>query len=175
MLGNKFKDDYKKISEGKYKYIGNYYELPFDESQKKKTNWINLGFAVGFLIMMIFAGLVNQDSSRTFWVLFPYIFLFLPSAYMAIGAFSYWSVPLKMERADYIGSVIRLRHSATAIIVLSSINIILDFVFILLYHETVQIGKELIYMAGLAIMLAMGIFYGICYDKMFSKIQVLPS
>ena len=86
MIKNRFKDDYSWNARlnGKGRvvddicYTGYYYILPFSEKEKKKTNWINMAFAAILLVLQVVAGMVNQDSSRTFWVLYPYLFTFLP-------------------------------------------------------------------------------------------------
>ena len=85
MLKNSFKDDYSRFLRlnGKGRvvddicYIGDYYILPLDERQKKKTNLVNIGFAAVFFLIQIAMGMVNQDSSRTFWIVYPYLFIFL--------------------------------------------------------------------------------------------------
>ena len=109
MIKNRFKDDYSWSARlnGKGRvvddicYTGTYYILPFTEQEKKKSNWLNMAFAAVLLILQVAAGMVNQDSSRTFWVLYPYLFTFLPVFYFLVGAFSYWSDPLRMQQAQY--------------------------------------------------------------------------
>lgn len=86
MIKNRFKDDYSWNARlnGKGRvvddicYTGTYYILPFTEQEKKKSNWLNMAFAAVLLILQVAAGMVNQDSSRTFWVLYPYLFTFPP-------------------------------------------------------------------------------------------------
>ena len=74
MIKNRFKDDYSWNARlnGKGRvvddicYTGTYYILPFTEQEKKKSNWLNMAFAAVLLILQVAAGMVNQDSSRTF-------------------------------------------------------------------------------------------------------------
>ena len=54
MIKNRFKDDYSWSARlnGKGRvvddicYTGTYYILPFTEQEKKKSNWLNMAFAV---------------------------------------------------------------------------------------------------------------------------------
>ena len=86
MLKNKYKNDFQKTSRMDAKgrmvqdsiYIGDIYVLPFDEKKKKQTNRVTLGFAAAMVAIQLLAGMMNQDSSRTFWIVYPYLFIFLP-------------------------------------------------------------------------------------------------
>lgn len=178
MLKNKYKSDYQTISRmdarGRivqdYYYTGDYYRLPLDENGRKRTRIANFVFGIGMFLMLLAAGFINQDSSRTIWILMPYFCLFLPCAYMLIGAGSYWGAPVRMEHAVYNGTIIRMQRSCWGIIVVSAVNVVLDLVFIGLYHSTIQIGKECIYCALLGAVCVTGIAFGKYFDKVYTPV-----
>jgi hypothetical protein len=172
MIKNKYKDDYQRIAAGRYSYTGKYYTLPMDEKAKRKSGWVNLGTAAVFFVLEIAAGLLNPDSSRTAWIVFPYFFLFLPMSWMARGAFAYLGAPLKMERSCYQNSVIRMKHSCMAILILSGINAILDVLYIFLNRREIRTGLECLYLCCFLCMILTGILYGKNYDRMYGGIVI---
>lgn len=172
MINNKYKKDYERIETGQYKYVGRYYILPMTEIQKKKTNWFHAGFMSAFFVLLILAGLVNQDSSHTAWIVFPYLFLFLPSGYMAVGTFSYWNVHVRMQLSEYENSLMRLKKSCIAILVLSVFNILLDSIFLILHFSEINARKEGFYMLWLILLVILSIFYGKQYDRLYSNITI---
>lgn len=183
MLKNKYKDDYSRFLRlnGKGRvvpdisYTGDYYILPFEEGQKKKTAWGNLFFSVLLFGIQLLAGMLNQDSSRTFWIVYPYMFVFLPVAYMFLGAVSYFSVPLKMQKAHYETSLARLRHSCVGAMVLVGISGVLDIAYIILNRADLRIGMELGYLFLHVLFLLVAVFYGKYYDRMYGGIHLEKS
>lgn len=180
MIKNKYRSEYQATARltpgGKivqdYYYTGDYYCLPLDEAGKKKTRIMNFLFGLGMLTLVLAAGLINADSSRTIWIVIPYIFLFLPCAYMLIGAGAYWGTPLRMEHAAYNNSIIRMQRSCWGVIVLSIINAILDIVFIVLNHKTIDMGREVLYCVILVVLMAVGIAFGKYFDKVYVPVTM---
>ena len=179
MLGNKYKDDYKKTTyfgqDGKLKettyYEGKYFVLPYDEKVKKKNGITCLIFAVLFLIIFFAGGMINQDSSHTFWIVFPYLFIFLPAAYNLIGAISFLNLNIKMERAQYDGSIIRMKHSARGLLILGMLNIFLDCIYIFINRNTLNFLREFIYLLFIAFLCISVFMFGRLFDKMFYDIK----
>ena len=180
MIKNKYKNDYKVSPRMDYKgrivddyyYTGEYYCLSFDEKQKKRTRIYNMLFLIAFVTVWMIAGLINQDSSRTAWILFPYFFLLLPMIYFFNGAFGYWSVPLRMEKALYDTALGRMHRSGIGIIVMAIINIILDVIFIGLNIQTINIISELLYIGCLILVLLIGFIFAKFYDKTYANIVI---
>ena len=75
-MRNRYKDDYRETYRlndrgqrvREYEYVGRFYVLPFDGERKKKTAGVNLLYAAGLTAAAVFAGMLNPDSSRTFWI-----------------------------------------------------------------------------------------------------------
>lgn len=172
-MKNRFTSDYERIGAGNYRYIGKYFTLPMNEVQKKKAGWWNLVFVGLIFAAVVAAGLVNQDSSRTLWIAIPYFCLFLPVAYMGIGAVSFWQVPLRMEHSAYENSLMQMRRSCKGVILLDIINMFLVGIYLVIHrNHGVQTGREICYLACLFLIFVIGIGYGLLYDRLYSGIIV---
>lgn len=178
MLFNKYKDDYKQVQsiglDGKLRtvtfYEGSYFELPYDERQFKKNKAICFIFSFLFLLIYLGAGLINPDSSKTAWIVFPYFFLFLPVGFNLLGAFNLVGQKCRMEKAGYEESIIRLKRSSIAILVLSVFNIVLDLIFICINYKEINFVIEISYILILLMLIASVIAFGVKYDKMFGGV-----
>jgi hypothetical protein len=183
MIKNNYKDDYSRFlrlnRKGKVvpdiSYLGDYYVLPFDGKQKKRTGICNLFGAVLLLAVQITAGLMNQDSSRTFWIVYPYLFSFLPLVYMIAGAAKYFEVPLRMQKAHYETSLLRIRRSCIGTIVLVGMSAALDLVYMLLHHDAIRMGRELCYLGCHVVYLLIAVMYGRYYDRTYGSIRIEKS
>ncbi len=180
MLKNTYRDDYTPSAylndKGKLVkstiYNGDLYVLPFDAKQKRRTGLVNLGFSLLFGALFAGGGMVNQDSSHTFWIVFPYIFIFLPIGYFFLGAVSYFGTPLRMERAAYDGSLLRLRRSCLGAMVMTVISAALDILYLALYHDTIQVQRECVYLLFHILFLAAAVCYGKLFDRMYGGLTV---
>ncbi|MBQ0000765.1 MAG: hypothetical protein KBT01_04410 [Clostridiales bacterium] len=172
MIKNKYKEDYQRIKAGQYEYVGKHYRLPMDEAQKKRTAVWNFAAAAGFFLLELAAGLLNADSSRTAWIVFPYLFMFLPTAYMALGAYAFAGAPIRMEHSAYENSLVRLRRSVIAIMVLGGICILLDLIFIAIHFREINLQKELLYILCFTLAELLGLCYGKSYDRRFAGLAI---
>lgn len=183
MIKNRFKDDYSWHARlnGKGRvvddicYTGYYYILPFSEKQKKKTNWINMTFAVILLALQVAAGMVNQDSSRIFWVLYPYLFTFLPVFYFLVGVFSYWSDPLRMQKAQYETGIARMKRSCIGSMVMTVISVVLDIIYMVIHRGDMQTGKEFLYTGVLIAYIIVCVVFGRYYDRTYVGLRTEQS
>ncbi len=180
MLKNRYRDDYTpttylnekgKLVKGAV-YNGDMYVLPLDAKQKRRTGLVNLGFSLLFVALFAAGGMVNQDSSHTFWIVFPYIFIFLPIGYFFLGAVSYLGTPLRMERAAYDGSLLRMRRSCLGAMVMTVISAVLDILYLILYHDTIQVSGEGVYLLFHVLFLIAAVCYGKLYDRMYGGLAV---
>lgn len=183
MIKNKYKDDYTQSARLNERgrivddicYVGDYYIVPFDKEVKKKKSMVNLLTAMLLFAVQLVAGLLNADSSRTFWIVFPYMFVFLPIGYMFVGAVSDAGSPLKMQKAHYEMGLLRIRRSVIGAMVLVSINAVLDIVYILIHLEHVAIGKELTYLLCHIIFIGVAFLYGKYYTKTYGMLRIEKS
>lgn len=146
--------------------------LPLNEAEKKKAGIVNVAFGISMLLFTGIAGMINPDSSRTAWIVFPYLFLFLPCAYMLFGAHSFWGASCRMHRAVYQVSVMRMKHSCWGVIILAIMDIVLDIVYMLIHWKTLHCLKEISYCSCLSLVLIVGILFGKYFDKTYTPIQI---
>ena len=135
-----------------------------------------------FLLIFLGAGLINPDSSKTAWIVFPYFFLFLPIGFNLLGTFNLFGQKCRMEKAGYEESIIRLKKSSMAIMILAAVNIILDLIFSILgdiknsflificINHNINFVIEFSYIAILLLLIASVIAFGVKYDKMFGGV-----
>lgn len=180
MLKNRYEQEYETVfyhsPDGKRRkmtvYRGDYYALPFDQAKKRTCAACNFAAALFALGSLIGAGLANQDSSHTIWIVIPYLCLFLPVGYWFIGALFFCMAPLRMERPVYEGSLLRILHSCRGILVLAAGNLVLELVYLGLHHGTIHMGREGIYCGCLAALVVWVTGYGRWYDRMYQGIVV---
>ena len=180
MLINKYKNDYKQVQgfgrDGKLKtityYEGSYYRFPYDSGELKKNKICSLIFGLLFLALFVLAGSINADSSRTVWIVFPYLFIFLPIALFLLGVVSLFFIKDRMEKGEYEGSIIRMKNSGLAIFWVTIINIFLDVIFIIKNLKTIILGKEIFYIAILIILIITVLVFAKKYDKMFGGVYL---
>ena len=153
----------------KYKNDNRYYKLDINETEKKQVKLYNWIYFVGMLFFWVLAGLVNQDSSRTFYVLFPYYFIFLPIIYFGYGALNFSGTAVVMDGIAYDGSIRRMHRSGLGIIIWTGINILLDIIYIIVNFKTANLMREIIYSVLLLGVIAVGFMFAKFYDKNYSK------
>lgn len=172
-MKSRFHNDYERVAAGDYRYVGKFYTLPMDEKGKKKSSRINCIFVLLIAAAEILAGLLNADSSRILWIMIPYIGLFLPTAYMAMGAGAFVTVPLRMEHSAYENSLLRMKRSCIGIMILAGINGALDGLYIMLnLKQGIHIRVEVCYIGCMLGIVAAGVLFGIVYDRLYTGIQV---
>lgn len=172
MIKNRYKDDYERLEAGQYQYVGKHFALPMNPKEKKRAGVWNFLTVIAFFALEIGAGLLNADSSRTFWIVFPYLFLFLPTAYMLLGACSFWMAPVRMQHAEYQNSLVRLRRSCIAVLILGGVCILLDILFIALHFSEIHLLREFFYIFCFIMMEILGILYGKGYDRMYGGLVI---
>ena len=153
-------------------YQGDFYVLPFDEQQKRRTGILNVIWTIALWVIELGMGLINTDSSRTAWIVFPYLFVILPLGYMLYGAVSYIGAPVRMHRAHYETGLLRMKRSCIGAMVLTGIGAVLDLVYMVLHRGEIRMGMECIYLICHFLFLAVAFFFGKYYDRNYSGILI---
>ncbi|MCR4940516.1 MAG: hypothetical protein K5930_10495 [Treponemataceae bacterium] len=168
--------------------------LPFGVAEKRRKAVLNITFCILLLFLQIFGGSLNQSSSRTAWIFYPYVILFLPIAYFFSGALFFFKVSESLSRKEWEKSLARCKHSGIALLVLSALNAVLELVYIILNRgalfasasgalsgalpgvkagETLAGGisglMDIIYLAVFIFMSLVCLLYGIFFDRNFSR------
>lgn len=136
-LDKKYKDLFKvemvetrKGLKQKVIYTGKYYvaDMPKNDERRYKLCLVIIPFLIAALF--IFMGLLNNDGSRVFYVVMPYILQFLPISYMIISAVLLY-INEQLTEMQYDKSFIRYKSSATGVLILSFAAIMGEIVFVL--------------------------------------------
>ncbi|KIR03405.1 hypothetical protein P261_02220 [Lachnospiraceae bacterium TWA4] len=150
----------------------NIYVLNMNQEEKKKSARGNLIYVTGIAILHIAAGFLNQPSSRTFYVVYPYLIVFLPLIYAFLGVVTYYSATTRMSGRQYREGIQRIRRSLLGIMVLKVIGMLLDIVYLIRNFYQGFMEMEIIYLAFHILVIFGIILYGRYYDKTFTNIQI---
>ncbi len=150
----------------------NIYVLQMDQEQKRVSVRRSLLYAAGALVLHAAAGLLNQPSSRCFYVVFPYLFAFLPLIYALLGVLTYSGAAVRMSSRQYREGIRRIRRSLLGVFWLKVIGMVLDGVYLLRHFGEGNPGRELIYFLLHLPVIALIVLYGRYYDRTFADIQV---
>ena len=180
ILHNPYKDDYDHVPEmdkkGRFRdrffYAGDLYILPFDENLKKKTYLPCVLSFVGMMVAIIVEGCINQTSSRTLWVVLPYMTQFLPALFFLLGIVEYIGATPRMTRQQHDKGIGRMRFCAIALIVLSIISAICEVIYLIINRGDYVVWKELLYLFCHLLPIAASVLFGMYYNKHFSGITV---
>lgn len=156
-------------------YTGDYYVLPLDKKLKKKTAIFNFVYIFLVMIMMMFAGSLNTTSSRTAWIVFPYVFTLLPIGYMLSGAITYVKAPVRMQRVQYELGIERMRRSAIGIIIMTAMDAILDVIFLFTHWKQLILVRELLYLLSFVVIIVIIMFFRCFFNQYYSNFKLEPS
>jgi hypothetical protein len=161
----KYYKDYKLVSRilqnGKLgqeiEYTGRHYICRLDKEELRKKKIYCLTLALCSDIALIGVGILNTSGSRVFYVALPYVCLFFPVVFCFMGAVRFITSGDRLEYAAYDRSVNRLRKSAVGQVILSGMAVAGDLCYLFFGKDREEILKEIIYLGGMALVLALGI------------------
>ena len=180
ILHNPYKGDYDHAPEmdkkGRFRdrffYKGDIYVLPYDENEKKKTYLPCVLYGIGMFAALVVQGMVNQTSSRTLWVVLPYIIEFLPVIFFLLGVLEYALSTPRMTRQQYDKGIGRMHFCGIAVIVLAIISIISEVVYLIIRRGQYDIKLELFYLLLHLPVVIVALLFAKYYNKNFSGISV---
>lgn len=110
-------------------YIGSYYtpDMPLNEERKLKV--LLLFTSIIMAVLFICMGFLNNDGSRVFYVVMPYVLQFLPISFMIVSTLSFYPKN-KLTEIQYEKTFTRIRTSCTGILILSFASILGEIIFI---------------------------------------------
>ena len=148
------------IKNNKYLNDPRVYVLAMSDSRKKQSSCVNLAFVLGISVFQLLAGMVNQDSSRTGWIVFLYLFTYLPLIYAFFGVFTYWEAGTTMSCLQYQHGLMRIRKSLFAVLVMDVIGIAFEIIYM---------APELMYLLLHLPHIILVVVYGRYYDRTFAS------
>lgn len=155
------------MDKNRYRNDPHVFVLDMSDTEKKKSSYINLMFVIGIAAVWILAGMVNQDSSRTGWIVFLYLFTYLPLIYALFGVAVYWESGTVMSCLQYQQGLLRIRRSLLAVLVMDALGILAELLFIFLYRMEIHAVRELAYLFLHLPVIALVMIYGYYYDHTY--------
>ncbi len=148
-------------------YTGEYHELKFDLKTKKRIQGICLIYGILMLAALLLPGLMNQPSSRSLPVCLSYVFMFLPLIFFFFGIFSFFQASLLLTRERFDKSVLRMKHSTVALLLVAVVSLICGIIWFILNKGGEAPVKELIYLSCHIPLMILVFAFGKFYDKAF--------
>lgn len=175
----KYYKDYKLVSkkmpDGKIKqvavYIGKYYICRLNETEFRKFKLYFLTLVLCSGTAAIGAGFLNNPGSRVAYVALPYVSLFLPIVFSFLGTIGFITSGIKLEQAAYDKTKIRLYRSTIWQIVLSSIALLGDILFIIIEKDKDIISTELIFTGSMLLILVLNIIFLQLQKKVIYQVE----
>ena len=180
IINNPYKGDYDHTPEldkngrfvDRFYYKGDLYILPFDEEEKKKTYLPCLLCGLLMIVVIVGQGLINQTSSRTIWVVLPYLAQFLPSLFFFVGVYEYVTATPRMTKRQYDKGILRMKGCAISVIFLAFISAICDIVYMVITKSGYDTTKEVIYLLLHVLTIMAALLFGKYYNKKFANIEI---
>lgn len=157
------------IKNNKYLNDPRVYVLEMSDSGKKQSSCVNFAFVLGIAAFQLLAGMVNQDSSRTGWVVFLYLFTYLPLIYAFFGVFTYWSAGTTMTCLQYQHGLMRIKKSLLAVLAMDVIGIAFELLYMVLHRNGLHLVPELVYVLLHLPHIILVVVYGRYYDRTFAS------
>ncbi len=157
------------IKNNKYLNDPRVYVLEMSDSGKKQSSCVNFAFVLGIAAFQLLAGMINQDSSRTGWVVFLYLFTYLPLIYAFFGVFTYWSAGTTMTCLQYQHGLMRIKKSLLAVLAMDVIGIAFELLYMVLHRNGMHLVPELVYVLLHLPHIALVVGYGRYYDRTFAS------
>jgi hypothetical protein len=175
----KYYKDYKPITkvspEGQPKqemeYTGKYYNCQLTEDQLKRKKMQYIIFVFCITVIETGIGFLNNPGSRMFYVVLPYVGLFLPTIYSIIGTGIFAKSGTSLEYAVYDKSRNRIYHSTVAQIVLGIMVIFSDICFILSEKNIHITVDEPVFIMGMLIQVLLCILFLFLQKRIVYEIQ----
>jgi len=147
---HKYLGSYVRNLNGDYEYTGAYFKIdvPADDLKRIKTWCVVL--AVAIAVLFVLAGLTNAAGSRVMYIMLPYVAAMLPIAFMLADVYHIARYQKPMTLKQYDHSVVQLKAVTIATLGLIAISAVGDIVYLLLFCAAADRGREFLYLAACA-------------------------
>lgn len=149
--------------------VENYYAFTGKRQAKAAQN---LCLCLIMFLVHICSGFINPPSSHSFLVFLPYVFNFIPFAYIFFASVRLFFLPESVSRKQWDKSFGTLKHAGTGLIITSGICLVCELVFIFMNLASLKaspfLRTELLFCGLQGVLLASAVLYGFYYDKKFS-------
>ena len=145
---------------GEYVYTGKYYVFTADDAVLRRAKRAALMLSILSAAALLVTGLFNFEGSRIFYVIIPYVFMFLPAYLTLSSAMRLMGISDKLTDKQANILVFRLKHASFSLVLLSCISLFGEICF-MLWGACADASGEIAFLAGCAIvsMLNYVLFY----------------
>jgi len=137
-----------------YEYKGDYFRYDISDEKLLKVRAIYAAATFACAALFVAAGLLNTQGTRRLWVALPYVFMFLPIAFMAYDSVKQFSAPRDMTEKDRDSIVSEFSKATLALTILSGVALIGTSVF-LLTEKVSELAIELVFLGFIMIVFAL--------------------
>jgi putative Ca2+/H+ antiporter (TMEM165/GDT1 family) len=132
-------------------YIGKLFDVSLDEKGLKKFRRISLLLLGLVFITQVAGGFVSNLGMYAFFVSLPYVGVYLPVYFLAMGVFRLPDKKWKYRREEVELSFKRIKTFSTVLLILAALGTLGEMVF-MIWFANGMIGREWIYL-GLEVLL----------------------
>lgn len=153
-------------------YQGDLYELLLSAEQKKKAV-VCMFFGI-LLLIAVFAGMgsLNNKGSRVIYIMIPYVCLFLSFYYELMGCFTLGRAKQKMTKLDYDKSLLRLKKSSLAGIILGIMILLGELLTVCSQGFKFINQKELLFIGGVIFISVGNLFIQKLIEKLIKLVKI---
>lgn len=162
---DKYNKDYMRDDLGTYIYTGEYYMFDLPAGKLKRLKLIYFSISLVLLALFVAGGYVNNPGSRVIYVILPYITMFLPIAFMLSDAVKIIFSDNKMTYKQYNRSVLQLKRSVIALIVISAAAIAGETAYIVFNPFRVIFSSEIPYFLVCVVIFFISVIFNLIQRK----------
>ena len=159
----KYGNDYRQRGK-QFEYTGKWYGSSLSVKELKRHALNNTGLMAAALVIYFASLMLNNEGSRIFWILLPYMVVVFPVSYGIMGGASLFLFCRQQEGkahshmtcAQYEKGVRRPVRCSIAITVLGLFTSVANLIFLLKDFENLIFTRELLFEAAAVLILVLG-------------------
>lgn len=128
-------------------YKGSYFDFEIAEEDYQGFRKLAWALIVAMIALQIGAGFASNRGMYQIYIAVPYVLCFFPLVYLSAGALRLPKTTTHLQRDQAELTVRRIKRSGAALLVLNSLAIVSELVYLAFLNKTPGIGKELIFLA----------------------------
>lgn len=141
-----YNKDYVRNDLGSCIYTGAYYMYDLPAGKLKWLKFTYFSIALVMLVLFVAGGYMNNPGGRVIYVILPYITMFLPIAFMLSDTVKIVFSDNKMTYKQYNRSVLQLKRSCVALIVISAASIAGELSYLVFNDSHAIFSSEIPYL-----------------------------
>ena len=174
MFSRKYKEEYEVRENGRKKdviYIGEYYSIQADDLKIQRLRLLYGITMLCLIVLFLIGGLLNNDGSRIFYVIVPYVCSIIPLFYMGLATVQFLRIHSEIQHIFYDLSVIRLKKTGAALIAFSVMTLIGDLIYFFTQFSQINLGMEIVFFGIVAALGGITFFYRKLQDQVLFQIK----